>query len=106
MTAVDDALLEEVTTLYLRVSRVLDDVRLQAWEERGLSFPQLRILFHVRNQPGIGVREVAEVLHVSRSAVSQQVDKLVTRGLVHRSDNPVDRRHIHLSLTEEGERAT
>lgn len=106
MLQVDEAFLEEVTTLYLRSSRVLDDVRLRAWEELGLSFPQLRILFNVRNQPGIGLRDLAERFGISRSAVSQQVDKLVVRGMLERSDNPDDRRHLYLKLTEDGEQAT
>jgi len=106
MLQVDETFLEEVATRYIRASRVLDDVRLRAWEEWGLSFPQLRILFNVRNQPGIGVREIAVAFGISRSAVSQQVDKLVTRNLLRRNDDPDDRRHLRLELTEEGARAT
>ncbi len=101
-----ESLVQNTATLYARASGVMDPVRLQAWEKLGISFPQLRILFRVRAQPGIGVRGLSEALSISPSAVSQQVDKLVVRGLLCRSDNPEDRRHVILELAEEGRQAT
>lgn len=101
-----ESLLRETATLYARTSSVLDPVRFQAWERLGLTFPQLRILFRVRALPGIDVRGLSEALSISPSAVSQQVEKLVVRDLLKRRDNPDDRRHVVLELTEEGNQAT
>ncbi len=101
-----ETLVQNTASVYGRASGVLDPVRFQAWEKLGISFPQLRILFRVRAHPGMGVRGLSESLSISPSAVSQQVDKLVVRGLLRRSDNPEDRRHVILELTEEGEQAT
>ncbi len=100
-----ETLLHDTATLYSRASRVLDPVRLQAWEGMGVTFPQLRILFRVRAQPGIDVRGLAGGLGISPSAASQQVDKLVARGMLHRTENPDDRRHVRIELTELGEQA-
>ena len=99
-------LLREVATVYSRAARVLDPVRLHAWEELGLTLPQLRILFLVRGHPAIDVRGLAQALGISPSAVSQQVDKLVARGFLDRSEAPTDRRHVRLALTDLGEQAT
>jgi DNA-binding MarR family transcriptional regulator len=95
--------LERAVTAFVRAARLLDVPRLHVWDERGITLPQLRILFRIRQEPGIGVRDLAQALGVSASNVTQQVDKLVTRGLVSRTDRPEDRRHVALRLTPEGE---
>lgn len=95
--------LERAVTVFAQAARLLDGPRLHVWDERGLTLPQLRILFRVRQQPGIGVRELAAVFGVSASNVTQQVDKLVGRGLVTRADRPEDRRQVCHTLTPEGE---
>lgn len=98
-------ILFETARLYMRAAGVLDPVRLQVWESMKVSFPQLRILFRVRAHPGIDVRGLAAELGISPSAVSQQVDKLVARGLIQRTDKPEDRRYVVLELTDEGQQA-
>lgn len=94
--------LEKVARLYIRAASALDTVRLHAWESMGLTFPQLRILFRVRDEPGMDVRRLAKQMGISPSAVSQQVERLVSRDLLHRRDNLEDRRRVHLELTEHG----
>jgi DNA-binding MarR family transcriptional regulator len=98
-------LLHDAATVYARASRVLDPVRLQVWEAMGVSLPQLRILYRIRARPGLDVRGLAEGLGISPSAASQQVDKLVARGLVRRTENPEDRRHVRLEVTDLGQQA-
>lgn len=95
--------LERAVTAFAQAGRLLDGPRLHVWDERGLTLPQLRILFRIRQEPGIGVREMALALDVSASNITQQVDRLVVRGLVARADRPDDRRHVCLTLTPEGE---
>lgn len=100
-----ETLLHDVTTLFIRTAGILDPIRLQVWEGMGITFPQLRILFRVRSRPGIDVRGLASTFRISPSAVSQQVDKLVSRGLIRRSEDRDDRRHVCLALTELGQQA-
>ena len=98
-------LVAETATAFARASRLLDPLRLHVWEEMGITFPQLRILFLVRRDPGTDLRTLAQLLDVGTSAASQQVDRLVDRGLLHRSEDPDDRRRIQLALTERGDQA-
>jgi DNA-binding MarR family transcriptional regulator len=100
-----DELIHETAILCGRVARLLDPVRLRVWEERGITFPQLRILFRVRLNPEIDLRSLADGLEISPSAASQQVDKLVERGFILRSEDPQDRRRLRLTLTSQGEEA-
>ena len=44
----------------------------------------------------------AEGLFSSRSNASQMIDRLQAEGLVHRQENPSDRRSVLVSLTEQG----
>ena len=80
-----------------------DPLRLRAWEERGVTLPQLRILFSLREQPGATTSALAANLGLTMPTVSGQVDKLVKAGLVARGSSPDDRRVIPLRLTDEGQ---
>lgn len=99
----DDDRLERAVTAVARTALLLDGPRLHVWDERGLSLPQLRILFRIRQTPGIGVTEVATALGVSASNITQQVEKLVTRGLMTRVERAENRRYVCLTLTPDGE---
>ena len=62
---------------------------------------QFHVLRHIRKGAG-SVSELAEVRQISRPAISQAVEGLVERGLISRRQDTVDRRHVHLTLTPEG----
>jgi len=99
-----EARLDQAVATFAQAACLLDVPRLRVWDERGLTLPQLRILFQLRQAPGIGVKELAGAFGVSASNITQQVDKLVGRGLVARAERPEDRRQVRLMLTAEGER--
>ncbi|HRC62149.1 MAG: MarR family transcriptional regulator [Dehalococcoidia bacterium] len=99
------ALIKETAVLFGRSTRLVDPMRLRMWEEQGITFPQLRILFRVRMHPDIDLRTLADGLAISPSAASQQVDKLVERGLLWRTEDPQDRRRLRLQLTPQAEEA-
>jgi len=62
-------------------------------------FSILREIHHGKTS----VSQLAEAGHISRPAISRLVDILVRKGLISRLENPVDRRHVKLSLTTKGE---
>jgi len=97
------AQIRETAILFGRATRLVDPMRLRMWEEQGITFPQLRILFRVRMHPEIDLRTLADGLAISPSAASQQVDKLVERGLLWRTEDPQDRRRLRLQLTPQAE---
>ena len=87
---------------YWTLVHYVDTLRLRAWEDRGLTLPQLRILFQIRRQPGATTNALARQLGLTAPTVSGLIDKLVRAGLVARGQRAEDRRVIPLSLTEEG----
>jgi len=78
-------------------------IRKVAAEKFHLTVEQFQVLRRIRK--GIAsVSAIADDSRTSRSSVSKAVDALVNKGLVARSTDAHDRRHIHLSLSGEGER--
>ena len=68
----------------------------------GLSMPQFSILMQLHYRGVCGMSEVSERFEVSPAAASQLVDKLVQSGLIHREEDPHDRRAKSLKLTDKG----
>jgi DNA-binding MarR family transcriptional regulator len=81
--------------------RIRAYIRLVAVEQFNISVEQFHILRHIRR--GISsVSELAEAKNISRPAISQAVDALVHKGLITRTTDEHDRRHIQLTLTASG----
>ena len=78
-------------------------IRGAAAEQFNLTVEQFHVLRRIRRGFD-SVSTIAEDARTSRPAVSKAVDGLVNRGLVSRLTDASDRRHIRLSLTEEGAR--
>lgn len=78
-------------------------IRGAAAEQFNLSVEQFQVLRRIRRGFD-SVSTLAGEGRTSRPAVSKTVDGLVNRGLVSRLTDTQDRRHIRLSLTEEGAR--
>jgi DNA-binding MarR family transcriptional regulator len=69
---------------------------------RGLSTPQFSILMQLHHRGVCGMSEVSEQFGTTPAAASQLVDKLVQNGLIHREEDPQDRRAKSLNLTDKG----
>jgi DNA-binding MarR family transcriptional regulator len=67
-----------------------------------LSVPQLRALTFLSRMPGAPLASVTEHLGVTRSTASAIVDRLVRRKLVSRTEHPLERRSVVLTLTPSG----
>lgn len=78
-------------------------VRRVAVEQFSMTVGQFQVLRRIRK--GVDtVSALAAANRTSRSAVSKAVDALVNKGLVSRLVDEKDRRHVHLTLTDEGQR--
>jgi DNA-binding MarR family transcriptional regulator len=77
-------------------------IRQLAVEQFGITVEQFHILRHIRKGQG-SVSELAEAKQISRAAISQAVELLVVKGLVLRTTDRQDRRHVQLDLTPAGD---
>jgi DNA-binding MarR family transcriptional regulator len=77
-------------------------IRQEATEHFDITVGQFHLLRRIRKGTD-SVSKLADDRHTSRPAISRAVDTLVKKGLVDRTHNPVDRRHVQLTLTDEGQ---
>ncbi len=84
----------------LRLARELR----QETEQLGVTSRQVTLLWLIRNNPGMSLRELAAEERISAPALSGHVDRLEKAGLLARVRDEDDRRRVGLALTDEGER--
>lgn len=60
------------------------------------------LLFHIRRQPGITPKELADHMEIAPATVAVSVKRLEAAGLVCRQGDDKDKRVVHLYLTEKG----
>lgn len=89
--------------LYIRAFTTLDPMRLRWWSEMGLTTPQLRVIFLLRERPGMSAGELAQSLGVTPPTVSGIVDRLVKVDLLRREEDASDRRLVRNFLTDKGQ---
>ena len=73
-------------------------------EQLGITSRQVTLLWLIRLNPGLSLRELAAEEGISAPALSGHVDRLERAGLLQRARDADDRRRVGLALTEEGER--
>lgn len=87
------------THAYLRFS--IDDVT-ALLKRHELSMPQLAALQFLRAEGPTSVSAIADHLRLSRTATSHLVERLVRKNLVHREEDPRDRRQKRVTLGDGG----
>lgn len=96
---------EDVVESLVGASRLLTAVvaRSLARVETTVTTPQLRVLVLLGSRGAVNLSAVAQGLGVNPSNASRTCEQLVMAGLVSRQEDPVDRRHVVLGLTDTGE---
>ena len=105
-TPSDDLLTKTIHQFWETVPPLWHHIRARISQEARESFKLTHQQFHILRRIHKGwtsVSGLAEAKHISRPAASRTVDVLVEKGLVTRTQNTEDRRHIYLALTPEGE---
>lgn len=100
MTRTQDT--ERALQLFNTAVTLIDPVRLRAWADLGLTVPTLKVLFLLREGPGMPAGLLAQQLGVTPSTITGLVDRLVAQGLVRREEDPRDRRLVRNYLTDDG----
>ena len=84
--------LVRVAIAYGEAVMILDTLRIKGWSDDGLTIPQMRLLWTLRDTDGQPVGALAEHLGVNPSTITGHVDRLVRQGLVRREEDADDRR--------------
>jgi DNA-binding MarR family transcriptional regulator len=94
------AVANELRPVLLRLARELR----KETEQLGVTSRQVTLLWLIRLNPGLSLRELAAEERISAPALSGHVDRLEKVGLLERVRDDNDRRRVGLALTDEGER--
>lgn len=103
----DDRLRAMLHALFVTAAR-FEDVRAAFGRRIGASGPQYTILAAIaerQKDEGVGIRALADHLHVAPSHITTEVNKLAALGLVEKRANPRDGRGVLACLTRAGEAA-
>ena len=73
-------------------------------EQLGITSRQVTLLWLIRENRGLSLRELAAEEGISAPALSGHVDRLEKAGLLGRVRDESDRRRVGLTLTDDGER--
>ncbi len=94
------AVANQLRPVLLRLARELR----RETETLGVTARQVTLLWLIKANPGLSLRELAAEERISAPALSGYVDRLERAGLIERARDPDDRRRVGLTLTEEGAR--
>jgi DNA-binding MarR family transcriptional regulator len=72
-------------------------------KNRNYSIAQLNALIRLYHKGNCGISDLGEETGVTNAAASQLLEKMVQQGLVLRLEDPQDRRHKIVKLTEAGQ---
>lgn len=69
----------------------------------GIEYTVLISIGHLAPQEGgVSVNQIAEHLYLSGAFVTSLTNKLLQRGLIHKTPDPNDRRRVRLEISDEG----
>ena len=84
-------------------SGAANDVVARLLDPHGLSLAQWAVLVTLWRNGPLPLKDIAEMTGNAPPATSRIVERMVGRGLVHRTVSPGDRRSVTISLSEAGE---
>ncbi|MGK3718454.1 MarR family winged helix-turn-helix transcriptional regulator [Priestia megaterium] len=62
----------------------------------------IRLLQHIDKSSSVGIKEIADYLHVSHNTASEHVKRNIDKGYVYKNSDIHDERKVILHLTEAG----
>lgn len=95
-----DAVAEAIVYLYTESRRITKGLAGQY----GLTGPQLAVIKMLEPKGQLSLSELSWKIRAKNSTVTGIVDRMEREGLVHRRRSKQDRRVVHISLTEKGQR--
>lgn len=95
---------EEVVVMLRRIIRATDMRSKQLARESGLTPPQFLILSAIDRLGDVAISRIAKDVNLTQATVTTIIDNLEAKKLVQRVRSEKDKRIVHATLSEEGER--
>ncbi len=97
-------LLQEYIRGYYPFSRKMHSDVLYPKASQTVPKSQLILMYMLLENNSMTIKEIASELHITSSAATQLVERLVSISLVERRGDTVDRRQVYIQLTGDGVR--
>ena len=91
--------IEEILGNFHEIGHVVSAAFRSFTAENDVTYSQMIILRVVKENPGLGIKELSSLIGITSSAATQQVDSLVQKGYLIRKINTDDRRSLSLYLS-------
>ena len=89
-------------TLFRSIMKFYEKMMRTVCEKHALNTAEVNVIGFLKNHRDKDTAaEISEIRLMSKGAVSKAVDSLMKKGLLRRHPDDIDRRKIHLKLTEE-----
>jgi DNA-binding MarR family transcriptional regulator len=98
-------LLDDVLISLRRILRATSIHSRKLGRSVGITSPQLMVLQAIHDQETPTASEISRAVSLSQATITTIVNTLEQRDLVHRERSSVDRRRVHVSLTDPGREA-
>lgn len=95
---------EQIQNLWKQISMALSYTLSRVLEDSALTFHQFYVMKVINGSSNVTLTMLCRELNLSKGALSLTLNKLVQEGYVSRCENPSDRRHRNIVLTNKGER--
>lgn len=95
-------LLDDVLVSLRRILRATSIHSRKLGRSLGITAPQLMVMRAVHEQDVLTASEIARAVSVSQATITVILTGLEGRGLLQRNRSGVDRRRVHVSLTDTG----
>lgn len=95
---INNSLVKQIVTL----GRILKSHALRDEKSSELTFLQVEVLFALKTNGNVPMKQVSEMFHITMPTATVLVDKLVEMKLVSRKNDTKDRRVVYVGLTKKG----
>jgi MarR family transcriptional regulator, organic hydroperoxide resistance regulator len=90
------------TVKIIELFHIVDNIRADITEGETLGIKQIELLLVLLKHKNLSISDIAKQMGVMPSSISGLTDKLLKKGLIHRTYNHIDRRVVTVNLTEKG----
>lgn len=97
-----DQKVEPLVDLFFKFMRISMHSIIPHIRECGISMPQLNTLMLLNKMGSLAISDIGNHMGISTAASSQLIDRMVSDGLILRTEDPDDRRVKQIRLTEKG----
>ena len=102
MNAKNDALSHQIVSTLRSITQKIDTHSRELWVQFGVTAPQIGVLRFLAEVREATVTSLCHELFVTQQTMAGIVQRLESKGLIHRKKDPSDRRKVILALTSEG----